>query len=163
MISERKCQSYQEDKEAVFGAIDTVKQCLEVFTPMFATMTLRRDNMRKAASRGFINATDCADYLTKKGVPFRDAYKTVGRLVNQCIKADETLETMTMRDFAAILPRMSSQTSGFFFCGMMDEPVEYASSSSTNLNSHEHQEMISSDRRDRCIIRIESAESSSTQ
>ena len=85
----------QEDKEAVFGAIDTVKQCLEVFTPMFATMTL-------AASRGFINATDCADYLTKKGVPFRDAYKTVGRLVNQCIKADETLETMTMRDFAAI-------------------------------------------------------------
>ena len=65
----------QEDKEAVFGAIDTVKQCLEVFTPMFATMTLRRDNMRKAASRGFIN---------------------------QCIKADETLETMTMRDFAAI-------------------------------------------------------------
>ena len=69
---------------------------------MFSTMTLRRDNMRKAASRGFINATDCADYLTKKGVPFRDAYKTVGRLVNQCIKADETLETMTMRDFAAI-------------------------------------------------------------
>ena len=75
---------------------------MTVFTPMFATMTLRRDNMRKAASRGFINATDCADYLTKKGVPFRDAYKTVGRLVNQCIKADETLETMTMRDFAAI-------------------------------------------------------------
>ena len=97
----------QEDKEAVFGAIDTVKQCLEVFTPMFSTMTLRRDNMRKAASRGFINATDCADYLTKKGVPFRDAYKTVGRLVNQCIKADETLETMTMRDFAAISNKFS--------------------------------------------------------
>ena len=66
----------QEDKEAVFGAIDTVKQCLEVFAPMFSTMTLRRDNMRKAASGGFINATDCADYLTKKGMPFRDAYKT---------------------------------------------------------------------------------------
>ena len=92
----------QEDKEAVFGAIDTVKQCLEVFTPMFATMTLRRDNMRKAASGGFINATDCADYLTKKGMPFRDAYKTVGRLVNQCIKAGETLETLTLKDFAAI-------------------------------------------------------------
>ena len=92
----------QEDKEAVFGAIDTVKQCLEVFTPMFSTMTLRKDNMRKAASRGFINATDCADYLTKKGMPFRDAYKTVGRLVNQCIKADETLETMTLKDFGAI-------------------------------------------------------------
>lgn len=92
----------QEDKEAVFGAIDTVKQCLEVFTPMFATMSLRKDNMRKAASGGFINATDCADYLTKKGMPFRDAYKTVGRLVNQCIRADETLETLTLKDFAAI-------------------------------------------------------------
>ena len=92
----------QEDKEAVYGAIDTVKQCLEVFTPMFATMTLRSDNMRRAASAGFINATDCADYLTKKGMPFRDAYKTVGRLVNQCIKTEETLETLTLKDFAAI-------------------------------------------------------------
>ena len=92
----------QEDKEAVFNAIDTVKQCLEVFTPMFATMTLRKDNMRKAASKGFINATDCADYLTKKGMPFRDAYKTVGRLVSECIKADETLETLTLKDFGAI-------------------------------------------------------------
>ena len=92
----------QEDKESVFNAIDTVKQCLEVFTPMFSTMTLRKDNMRKAASKGFINATDCADYLTKKGMPFRDAYKTVGRLVSECIKADETLETLTLKDFGAI-------------------------------------------------------------
>jgi argininosuccinate lyase len=92
----------QEDKEAVYGAIDTVKQCLEVIIPMFTTLTLRRDNMKKAASGGFINATDCADYLTKQGVPFRDAYKIVGRLVNQCIKTGETLETMTLRDFNAI-------------------------------------------------------------
>ncbi len=92
----------QEDKEAVFDAIDTVKQCLEVFTPMFDTMTLRKDNMKRAASQGFINATDCADYLTKRGVPFRDAYMIVGRLVNQCIKTGETLETLTLRDFAAI-------------------------------------------------------------
>ncbi len=92
----------QEDKEAVFDAIDTVKQCLEVFTPMFATMTLLKKNMRRAASRGFINATDCADYLTKKGVPFRDAYQIVGRLVNACLKSDETLETLTLKDFAAI-------------------------------------------------------------
>lgn len=92
----------QEDKEAVFNAIDTVKQCLEVFTPMFSTMTLHKDNMRKAASKGFINATDCADYLTKKGVPFRDAYKTVGRLVSECIKTGETLETLTLKDFGAI-------------------------------------------------------------
>ncbi len=92
----------QEDKEAVFNAIDTVKECLGVFTPMFNTMTLKKDNMRKAASGGFINATDCADYLTRKGMPFRDAYKTVGRLVAQCIRADETLETITLKDFAAI-------------------------------------------------------------
>lgn len=92
----------QEDKEAVFDAIDTVKQCLEVFTPMFETMTLRKKNMRQAASQGFINATDCADYLTKKGVPFRDAYMIVGRLVNNCIRNGETLDTMTLRDFNAI-------------------------------------------------------------
>lgn len=92
----------QEDKECVFDAIDTVKQCLQVFAPMFRTMTLRKKNMRKAASQGFINATDCADYLTKKGVPFRDAYMIVGRLVNTCIHADETLETMTLKDFKSI-------------------------------------------------------------
>ncbi len=97
----------QEDKEAVFDALDTVKQCLEVFTPMFSTMTLRKDNMRKAASGGFINATDCADYLVKKGMPFRDAYKTVGRLVSQCIRAGETLETITLKDFAAISDKFS--------------------------------------------------------
>ena len=92
----------QEDKECVFDAIDTAKQCLKVFAPMFETMTLRKKNMRKAASQGFINATDCADYLTKKGVPFRDAYMIVGRLVNTCIKNDETLDTLTLKDYAAI-------------------------------------------------------------
>ena len=94
----------QEDKEAVFGAIDTVKQCLEVFTPMFSTMTLRRDNMRKAASRGFINATDCADYLTKKGMPFRDAYKLTGCMVSDCIAADKTLEELTLTQFQSYSP-----------------------------------------------------------
>ena len=92
----------QEDKEAVFDCVDTTKLCLQIMAPMLATMRAKPENMLKAAQKGFINATDLADYLTKKGVPFRDAYKTVGRLVNQCIKADETLETMTMRDFAAI-------------------------------------------------------------
>ena len=94
----------QEDKEAVFGAIDTVKQCLEVFTPMFSTMTLRRDNMRKAASRGFINATDCADYLTKKGLPFRDAYKLTGCMVADCIAQDKTLEELTLEQFQQYSP-----------------------------------------------------------
>ncbi len=92
----------QEDKEAVFDAIDTVKQCLTVFTPMFETMTLNRKNMRAAAAGGFINATDCADYLTKKGIPFRDAYMIVGKLVNSCIENGKTLESLTIEEYKAV-------------------------------------------------------------
>ncbi len=91
----------QEDKEAIFDAIDTVKQCLRVLTPMFATMELRKDNMERAALKGFINATDCADYLTKKGMPFRDAYKTVGRLVGECVKRDCALSDLTLPELRA--------------------------------------------------------------
>lgn len=94
----------QEDKEAVFDAIDTVKQCLEVFTPMFETMELLGENMKKAASRGFINATDCADYLAKKGVPFRDAYKITGSLVGECIQRGKTLEELTLEEFKEFSP-----------------------------------------------------------
>lgn len=91
----------QEDKEAVFDAIDTVKQCLRVLTPMFDTMELRKDNMERAALKGFINATDCADYLTKKGMPFRDAYKTVGQLVGECVKRDCALSDLTLPELRA--------------------------------------------------------------
>lgn len=94
----------QEDKEAVFDAIDTVKQCLQVFTPMFATMELLGENMKKAASKGFINATDCADYLTKKGLPFRDAYKITGSLVGECIRRGKTLEELTLAEFQEFSP-----------------------------------------------------------
>ena len=87
----------QEDKEAIFDAIDTVKLCLSTFIPMFRTMTVLKDNMRKAAAKGFINATDCADYLVKKGMPFRDAYKITGTLVARCIELDTTLKTLTSR------------------------------------------------------------------
>ncbi|MBQ1991266.1 MAG: argininosuccinate lyase, partial [Clostridia bacterium] len=76
----------QEDKEAIFDAVDTVKMCLTAFTPMLDTMTVIPQNMRKAAAGGFINATDCADYLVKKGLPFRDAYKATGSLVAVCIE-----------------------------------------------------------------------------
>ena len=89
----------QEDKEAIFDAIDNTKISLEVFTAMFATMTVRADNMRRAASRGFINATDCADYLVKRGLPFRDAYKISGRLVAHCIAGDTTLEELPLEVF----------------------------------------------------------------
>ncbi len=92
----------QEDKEQVFDTVDTVKKCLPVFTEMVRTMTLRRDNMRNAAAKGFINATDCADYLTKKGVPFRDAYTYVGKTVRYCIEKGKTLETLTMDEYKAV-------------------------------------------------------------
>ena len=92
----------QEDKEPVFDAIDTVEMCLPVFTAMLDTLTVLPKNMRNAASGGFINATDCADYLTKKVMPFREAYMIVGRLVNLCIKAGETLDTLPLKDFRSI-------------------------------------------------------------
>ena len=92
----------QEDKEPVFDAMDTVEMCLPVFGAMLQTLTIRPKNMAKAAAGGFINATDCADYLVKKGMPFREAYMIVGRLVNMCIRSGENLETLTLRDFRAI-------------------------------------------------------------
>ncbi len=89
----------QEDKEPVFDAIDTVKKCIPVFSAMLDTMRLLSENMRSAAGRGFINATDCADYLVKKGLPFRDAYTIVGRLVNHCIESGKTLETLELAEY----------------------------------------------------------------
>lgn len=97
----------QEDKEATFDAIDTVKNCLRVITPMFRTMTVLSENMKNAAKRGFINATDCADYLTKKGMPFRDAYKATGTLVHYCIEHGKTLDTLTLDEYQAISPLFS--------------------------------------------------------
>jgi argininosuccinate lyase len=92
----------QEDKEPVFDAIDTVELCVPVFTAMLDSLTVRSKNMLNAASGGFINATDCADYLVKKGMPFREAYMIVGRLVNMCIRTGETLDTLPLKDFRAI-------------------------------------------------------------
>ena len=92
----------QEDKEPLFDAIDTAELCLPVFAAMVDTLTVRPKDMARAAAGGFINATDCADYLVKKGLPFREAYMIVGRLVNLCIKTGDTLDTLTLRDFRAI-------------------------------------------------------------
>ena len=92
----------QEDKEAIFDAVDTVKMCLYAFTPMLDTMRILPDNMRKAAAGGFINATDCADYLVGKGLPFRDAYKATGELVAKCIEKNETLETLSLDEYKAV-------------------------------------------------------------
>ena len=100
----------QEDKEAVFDAFDTVKMCLTAFIPMLDTMTALPENMRKAAAGGFINATDCADYLVAKGLPFRDAYKATGELVALCIGKGLTLETLPLEEYKAV-------------CGMFDSGV----------------------------------------
>lgn len=89
----------QEDKEAIFDAVDNVKLCVKTFTPMLATMRVIKENMRNAAARGFINATDCADYLVKKGMPFRDAYKITGTLVAECISKGLTLETLPIEEY----------------------------------------------------------------
>ena len=89
----------QEDKEAIFDSIDNVKLCLKTFIPMIETMKVNKEKMRAAAAGGFINATDCADYLVKHGMPFRDAYKITGRLVAECIDKGLTLETLPLENY----------------------------------------------------------------
>ena len=92
----------QEDKEAIFDAVDTLRMCLTAFIPMVDTMKVLPENMRNAAARGFINATDCADSLVNKGLAFRDAYKITGTLVAQCIERNLTLETLPLEDYKAV-------------------------------------------------------------
>jgi len=89
----------QEDKEGVFDACDTVKMCLQVFIPMIGTMKANAGNMKKAAQKGFINATDLADYLVKKGLPFRTAYKLSGQLVALCISQNTVLEELPLETY----------------------------------------------------------------
>ncbi len=94
----------QEDKESVFDAVETVQMCLRVFTPMVATMTVCTENMKKAAQTGFINATDLADYLVKKGLPFRSAYKISGQIVARCIADGAVLETLPLQVYQEYSP-----------------------------------------------------------
>ena len=94
----------QEDKEAIFDGLDTVKMCLPVFTDMLKTLTVRKENMRKGAAGGFTNATDYADYLVKKGVPFREAHGISGKTVFYCIAKDKALEDLTLDEFKSFSP-----------------------------------------------------------
>ena len=89
----------QEDKEAIFDSVETALISLKVFAPMLKTMTVLKDNMAKAGEKGFINATDCADYLAKKGMPFREAYKISGKLVAICIAKGKTLNELCLNDY----------------------------------------------------------------
>ena len=102
----------QEDKECVFDAIDTVELCVPVFAAMLDTLTVLPRNMRNAASGGFINATDCADYLTKKGLPFRDAYRITGELVARCIELGETLESLPLEEYQKACPEFDEGVYG---------------------------------------------------
>lgn len=92
----------QEDKEALFDAIDTTSICLSIFKEMLLSMKVNEKTMRKAAAKGFINATDCADYLVKKGKAFRDAYQIVGKLVAYAMDHEQTLETLTLAEYQAL-------------------------------------------------------------
>ncbi|HPE94725.1 MAG TPA: argininosuccinate lyase [Bacillota bacterium] len=89
----------QEDKEAIFDCVDTLQAQLGVLTPMLKSIKVKKDKMRKAAAEGFINATDLADYLVRKGLPFRTAYKLCGEIVAYCIKNEKTLETLTFDEY----------------------------------------------------------------
>ncbi len=94
----------QEDKEAIFDSLETVQKCLSIFAPMISTMKVNKDNMYKAAQKGFINATDLADYLVRKGTPFRSAYKIVGQLVAKCIQEGQVLDTLPLDEYKAFSP-----------------------------------------------------------
>lgn len=94
----------QEDKEAVFDAVDTVKMCLPVFTAMINTMTVKKETMYQAAKGGFTNATDAADWLVKNGVPFRDAHAIIGQLVLYCIEHSTNLEDLSLKEYQKISP-----------------------------------------------------------
>jgi len=89
----------QEDKEAIFDAVDTVKMCLPVFTKMIETMKIKKENMLRAAQGGFTNATDMADYLVKKGIPFRNAHEIIGKMVLYCIENNKAIEELDMSEF----------------------------------------------------------------
>ena len=92
----------QEDKEAIFDALDNTLLCLEIFAEMLSTASFNKDKMRAGAGFGFINATDCADYLVKKGLPFRSAYKIVGELVAVCIEKGYSFETLPLDEYKAV-------------------------------------------------------------
>ena len=94
----------QEDKECIFDALDTVKACLQVAAPMIETMSVHEDNMSSAARKGFINATDLADYLVKKGLPFRSAYKISGEIVAKCMADNQVLETLPLEVYKTFSP-----------------------------------------------------------
>lgn len=103
----------QEDKESLFDAVDTVKKCLLVFRPMLATMRVKKETMRKAAGGGFTNATDLADYLVNKGLPFREAHEVVGKIVWYCLEKEKDLEGLTLEEYRQFSPAIAGDVYDF--------------------------------------------------
>jgi len=103
----------QEDKEALFDALDTVKKCLAVFRPMLATLRVREENMLQAARGGFTNATDLADYLVRKGVPFREAHEIVGKAVFYCVQQGKSLDQLTLEEYRTFSPLVEEDVYSF--------------------------------------------------
>lgn len=98
----------QEDKQAIFDSVDTIKLCLGTLAPMLDTMKVNKENMLKAGQKGFINATDCADYLVKKGMAFRDAYKITGTLVALCIDKNTVLDDLSIEDYKSVCDKFDN-------------------------------------------------------
>lgn len=111
----------QEDKEAIFNSVDTVKLCLPIFTKMLDTMKIKKNNMYSAANGGFTNATDMADYLVKKGTPFRDAHEIIGRMVSYCLDKCVSIDDLSMDEFKS-------------FSSLIDDDVYHAISLETCVN-----------------------------
>ena len=103
----------QEDKEAIFNAVDTVKMCLPIFTRMLQTMKVKKAVMRKGAGGGFTNATDAADYLVKKGIPFRECHEIIGRMVAYCIQKDKSIEELSMNELKTFSERIEEDIYGY--------------------------------------------------
>ncbi len=121
----------QEDKDSLFDSFDTVLQCLPIFNKMLSTAKFNTLIMENAAEKGFINATDCADYLTKKGVPFRDAYTVVGKLVSYCIANNLTLNSLSLEQYKQ-------------FCKEFDNDIYHAISLNTCVNNRNSYGSVSS-------------------
>ena len=103
----------QEDKEAIFNAVDTVKMCLPIFTRMLQTMKVKKAVMRKGAGGGFTNATDAADYLVKKGIPFRECHEIIGRMVAYCIQKDKSIEELSLNELKTFSERIEEDIYGY--------------------------------------------------
>lgn len=123
----------QEDKEPIFDTVDTIKGCLKAFTPMIASMEFRKDNMLKATKKGFLNATDLADYLVGKGIPFREAHRVVGELVYKCEKESITLQELELEELKKHGPFEGDVYSAIDINACVNKKTSYGGTAISNI------------------------------